>query len=119
MGNVSRYAGQMGQRKFTFPGVVPMTDPTRRNWPAQTTWLMRAMGPAFNPDRVCEYTGLALYPFPMPPDLMGVFRADGTLRACCPMTPEERAWIAANPVAYQAERAEFEAWRERLPRKDV
>lgn len=95
---------------------------SRRKWPEQTTWVMRALGSAFHPDRVCEYTGLALHPFPIPshpiPDIwpepwaMGFWRADGLLRSVARVTPEEYAWLLANPAAYQAERAEFEAWRE-------
>lgn len=98
---------------------------SRRKWPAQETWVMRKLGSAFNPDTVCEYTGLALWMFPVPhvplhnwpePWAMAFWRADGMLKAVCRVTPEEYAWLSANPDAYQAERAEFEAWRGNLPR---
>jgi hypothetical protein len=50
---------------------------------------------------------------------MGFWRSDGVLRAVARVTPEEMAWLSANPAAYEAERAEFEAWRETFTRKHV
>lgn len=78
---------------------------------------MRSLGAAFNPDTVCEYTGLALY---MHPTLgpagwsMGFWRADGYLRAVDRCTPDEIAWLWANPAAYQQEHAQFMQWRASL-----
>ena len=88
---------------------------SRRLWPSQTTWVMRALGAAFHPDRVCEYTGLALHMFPIEvgdgcPQFMGFWRTDGELCGAYPMTAEEKAWISANPEAYTGERIQFEAW---------
>jgi hypothetical protein len=88
---------------------------TRRNWPSQTTWVMRQLGSAFNPDTVCQYTGLALHMFPMEvgdgqPQFMGFWRTDGELCGCYPCTDEEKAWILSNPDSYNAERIQFEAW---------
>jgi hypothetical protein len=101
--------------------------PSRRNWPQQTTWVMRQLGAAFHPDTVCEYTGLALWLHPIAshpipgiwpePWAMGFWRADGHLRAVCRVTPEEFAWLSANPAQYAAEHAEFEAWRSSFTRK--
>jgi hypothetical protein len=81
---------------------------------------MARMGSAFNPETCCEYTGLQLWKFPLANGTgyfegvdswkMGYWRADGVLRACRHMTPEEKAWIEANPVQYQAESASFNAW---------
>lgn len=94
---------------------------SRRNWPAQTTWVMRQLGAAFNPDTVCEYTGLALWLFPIrcgtcevrpEPWSMGFWRADGHLRSVCRVTPEELAWLSSNPEAYEKEHAQFSAWIE-------
>lgn len=90
----------------------------RRGWPAQETWVMRGFrnrGEAFNPDAVCEYTGQALHMFPVEvgdcrPQLMGFWREDGELRGAYLATPEEKAWIEANPEAYKAEAVQFEAW---------
>lgn len=92
---------------------------SRRKWPAQTTWVMRQLGEAFNPDAVCEYTGLALYMHPIrcgtcevwpEPWSMGFWRTDGHLRAVAKCTPAELAWLSSNPEAYEKEHAQFETW---------
>lgn len=100
---------------------------SRRKWPEQETWVMRQLGFAFHPDRVCEYTGLALHMHPIQcgtiPDVwpepwqMAFWRTDGHLRAVCRVTPEEYAWLLANPAAYQAEHARFIAWRQQFTRE--
>ena len=76
------------------------------------------MGSAFNPETCCEYTGQALWQFPASAALIGYWRADGELRAVRLMTPEELAWIAANPVQHQAQSASFNAWLA-ATRKDI
>ncbi len=85
----------------------------RRKYPRQETHVMRTFGTAFDPDRVCEYTGQPLHKFPIA-DNMGYWRADGFLCGVYEMTPEEKAWIDANPAQYEAERANFQAWRKKL-----
>lgn len=79
------------------------------------------MGAAFNPDTVCEYSGLALYMHPTcgPAGwVMGFYRADGYLRSVDRCTPDELAWIAANADAYQSEHRAFMNWRASFqPRK--
>lgn len=82
----------------------------KRQWPEQETWVMRQLGAAFDPDTMCEYTGRALHKFPCGVGYMGYWMACGTLRACRQLTPEESAWIVANPVPYQQQQAAFRTW---------
>lgn len=55
----------------------------------QQTWVTRKLGPAFDPDTTCEYTGLRLTQSPMGRGTVAYWREDGVLRACRPMTEEE------------------------------
>jgi hypothetical protein len=101
----------------------------RRKYPETQTWVMRDLrkaGIPYDVDKVCQYTGLALHMFPMEvgdgcPQFMGFWRTDGELCGCYPCTPEEKAWILANPDAYTGERIQFEAWlrQVRATRKDI
>jgi hypothetical protein len=76
-----------------------------------TTKVTRELGPAFDPETRCEYTGRRLWQFPISARQMGYWREDRVLIEARAMTPEEKAWIAANPQAYARECAEFETWR--------
>jgi hypothetical protein len=76
---------------------------------------MRQLGAAFDPETRCEYTGLALHQFPTGGDCMGYWRTDGHLLSVRELSPDEKAWILANRVAYNSERAEFTAWLDSFP----
>lgn len=84
----------------------------RRKFPKQETWVMRKLGKDFNPDKVCPYTGKLIYPMPLPHDITKTmfYRSDGARMGLVDSTPEEIAWIKANPEAWQKEIAEFDAW---------
>ena len=82
-----------------------------RHLPPTRTWVTTLLGASYDPEKVCEYTGLTLHQFPLGDDCMGYWRSDGHLLACRSMNPEEKAWLRANPIAYQSEKAEFDAWQ--------
>jgi hypothetical protein len=74
---------------------------------------MRRLGAAYDSERICEYTGRALYQHPTLGPAgwkMGYWREDGHLLATRNLSPEEMAWLSANLVSYQAEDAQFMKW---------
>lgn len=78
---------------------------------------MRQLGAGFDPERVCEYTGLALHQFPVDHAeraLMGYWRTDGFLCAVRPMTGGELLWIAENAARFEADRQAFKSWLDRM-----
>jgi len=91
---------------------------SRRKWPEQETFVMREYrraGLRYDPETVCQYTGLALHQFPLEvgdglPQLIGYWRTDGELCGAYAMTEAEKAWIAANFAQYRQENARFESW---------
>lgn len=92
------------------------------------TWVMRKMGDAWDPERFCPYTGLALWQFPTRshplPDIwpepwaMGYFRADGVLMRVRRPTAAEWAWLEAYPAEYAKQAVAFHAWLEGVRKKD-
>lgn len=71
------------------------------------------MGAAFDPEKFCRYTGKRLYLCPLEsPEAvrMAYWREDGNLCRVRDMSPEEKAWIDANPDLYQANQDRFGKW---------
>jgi len=78
------------------------------------THVTRRLGLAFDSETCCEYTGLALWQFPLEvqgvPSLMGYWRADGYLRRVRYLTPEELTSLFPDFQTYTAQRLAFEQW---------
>lgn len=83
---------------------------------AMETWVQRQMGPAFDPEKTCQYTGLPLWTFPDFSNTGGClpviqyWREDKRLMRVRVMTPEECAWSAANQERIGKEREKLVAW---------
>lgn len=83
------------------------------------TWVMRAMGPSYDPEKHCPYTGRRLWKCPIQDHLgihnmIGYFREPNAyLFRCRPMDAGELQWVARNPEAMKASLAKFNAWRDK------
>lgn len=86
-----------------------------KDCPHGQTWVKRALGSAYDPDKVCPYTGRPLWPFPAPegdPERWTIqyWREDGHLFRVRLMTQLERDWTVANWGQVQASAGRLKAW---------
>lgn len=82
--------------------------------PYGDTWAKRKLGAAYDPEKHCAYTGRSIYPHPSLPGSMFYWRDDGHLYRSRAMTPEEAAWVAANPAEFARVDLSFRGWLESL-----
>lgn len=84
-----------------------------KDCPHGQTWVKRKLGPAYDPDTTCPYTGFRLWPFAAVdcrPWRIEYWREDGHLFRVRRMTEAEGMYTMANFATVAAKRAQLQGW---------